>query len=110
MEKEEVLQKAKKKHPVGEMESNKINTSSWIALVVAGVVAVTMMIVEGVMQHFAAIFAIGFICFTWASVFYFCQYFVAKRHWGVLFGGVLEGLGGITMLTCFILCCVGVIV
>lgn len=108
MEKEEILQKAKKKHPVGEMESHKINKSSWIALIVAGVIAVAMIIVEGALQHVSAIFAIGFICFTWASVFYFCQFFVAKRPWQVLIGAVLHGFGAIAMLTFYIFFSIGV--
>ena len=110
MEKEEILEKAQKKHPVGEMEANKINKSSWIALIVSGIAAVAFMIVEGVLGHHPATLAIAFICFTWASVFYFCQYFVAKRHYvGILIGAVLEGLGAIAMLTLYILFNVGVL-
>ena len=110
MEKEEILEKAQKKHPVGEMEANKINKSNWIALIVAGVMAVALMIVEGVLGHHPAVFAIAFICFTWASVFYFCQYFVAKRHYvGILIGAILECLGAIAMLTMYILFNLGVL-
>ena len=110
MEKEEILEKAKNKHPVGEMETAKINKSNWIALIVAAVVAVALMIVEGALKHYTSIFALSFVCFTWASVFYFCQYFVAKRRYvGILIGAVLEGLGAITMLTLFILFNVGVL-
>ena len=110
MEKEEILQKAKKNHPVGEMETSKINKSNWIALVVGGIVAVALMIVEGALQHFSALYAIGFICFTWASVFYFCQFFIAKRRYvGILIGAVFESLGAITMLTLYILYNVGVL-
>lgn len=109
MEKEEILQKAQNKHPVGEMESAKINKSSWIALIAAGVVAVALIIVEGVLGHYSAIFAIAFVCFTWASVFYFCQFFVAKRRYvGILIGASLESLGAIAMLTLYILFNVGV--
>ena len=108
MEKDEILEKAKKKHPVGEMETTKINKSNWIAIIIAGIVAVALMIVEGALGRFSALYAIAFICFTWASVFYFCQYFVAKRHYvGILIGAVLEGLGAITMLTLYILFNVG---
>ena len=110
MEKQEILQKAKSKHPVGEMEAAKINKSCWIALIVAAVIAVTFMIVEGILGHFTAIYAIGVVCFTWASVFYFCQYFIAKRrYFGILLGATLEGLGAITMLTLYILFSVGVL-
>lgn len=109
MEKDEILEKAKTKHPVGEMETSKINKSSWIALIAAGVAAVALMIVEGVLGHHPAIFAIAFICFTWASVFYFCQYFVAKRRYvGILVGAIFEGLGAVAMLTLYILFNVGV--
>lgn len=38
MEKEEVLEKAKSKHPYGEMEASKTNKGSWIALIAASVV------------------------------------------------------------------------
>ena len=110
MEKEEILEKAQKKHPIGEMEASKINKSCWIALIVTGIVAVALMIVEGALKHFSAIYAIAFVCFTWASVFYFCQYFVAKRkYFGILLGAVLEGLGAATMLTLYILYSVGVL-
>ena len=110
MEKDEILEKAKNKHPVGEMETSKINKGNWIALIVAGIVAVALMIVEGILGHFAAIYAIAFICFTWASVFYFCQYFIAKRRFvGILIGAAFESLGAIAMLTLYILYNVGVL-
>ena len=109
MDKDEILERAKKKHPVGEMEANKINKSSWIALIVTIVVALALVITEGCLGHFSAIFAIAAICFTWASVFYFCQYFVAKRPWQVLVGAVLEGLGGITMIVLYILLNLGIL-
>ncbi len=110
MEKDEVLKKAQsKKALVGEMEKQKINKSNWISVVAACVAAVAMMIVEGALGHKASVFGIGFICFTWASVFYFCQYFIAKRPVGVLIGAVLETLGALIMLTNFILTNVGII-
>lgn len=110
MEREEILEKAsKKKAVVGEMEKSKINKSNWIAIIVAGIIAVVFMIIEGALGHFSAIYAIGAICFTWASVFYFCQYFIAKRPFGVLIGAILEGLGAVIMLTLYILFNVGVL-
>ena len=108
MEKEKILQKAQKKYPIGEMEVQKINKSNWIALVVAGIVAVALMITEGALGHFTALYAIGFVCFTWACVFYTCQYFIAKRPYGVLIGAVLDGLGAGIMLTLYILTNMGV--
>lgn len=78
MEKEEILQKAKKKHPVGEMETSKINKSCWIALVVTVIMAVVLMIVEGALQHFSAVYAIAFICLTLASVFIFVNFSLQK--------------------------------
>ena len=109
MDQEEILEKARKKHPVGEMEEKKINKSSWRALIAAVVTAVAFMIGEGCLGHISAIFAIGAVCLVWASVFYFCQFFVAKRPWQVLIGAVLEGLGGITMLVLYILCNLGIL-
>ena len=48
MERDEILEKAqKKKVYVGEMEKSKINKSNWIALIVAQVLAVVLMIIEG---------------------------------------------------------------
>ncbi len=109
MEKNEVLQKAQsKKAVVGEMEKAKINKSNWISVIAAGVMAVGLMIIEGVLQHFTSIYAIASICFTWASVFYFCQYFIAKRPLGVLIGAVLETLGALIMITLYILTSIGV--
>ena len=79
MKKEETLQKAQeKKDIVGEMEKAKINKSCWIANIVAVIVAVAFMVLEGALARFTTIYILGFVCFCWASVFYFCQYFVAK--------------------------------
>ena len=110
MDREEILEKAsKKKALVGEMEKSKINKSNWIAIIVVGFIAVALMIIEGALGHFSSIYAIATICFSWASVFYFCQYFIAKRPYGVLIGAILEGLGAIIMITLYILFNVGVL-
>ena len=110
MDREEILEKAsKKKVYVGEMEKAKINKSSWIAIVVAGIIAVALMVIEGLLGHFTAIYAIASVCFTWASVFYFCQFFIAKRPYGVLIGAILESIGAIIMITLYILFNVGVL-
>jgi len=103
MKKEEILEKTKKsKTYVGEMEKQKMNKGNWIALIVAGFLAVAFMIFEGLQGHHSAIFAIGAICYSWACVFYSCQYFMAKRPWPVLFGVVLEGLAAIAMIVLYI--------
>ncbi len=110
MNREEVLEKAQsKKAVVGEMEQTKMNKGNWIAIIVGGVLAIAFMIVEGLFGHYSSIYAIACICYAWASVFYFCQYFVAKRPWPVLIGAVLHGLASVGMLTCFILSLTGVI-
>ena len=110
MEKNEILEKAgKKKALVGEMEKTKINKSCWIGNIVACVVAVALMIIEGTLGHFTSIYTIAFVCMTWAAVFYYCQFFIAKRPYGVLIGAILETLGALTMLTLFILSNVGVL-
>ena len=104
MEKKEILEKAgKKKAQVGEMEKARLGKGAFISLIVAGVLAVIFMIVEGILGHFTAIFAIGAICYTWASVFYFCQYFLAKRPWQVLIGASLEGAAAIAMIVLYII-------
>lgn len=109
MEKEEILSKVKKKTYVGEMEKVKINKSCWIGNVVACIVAVVLMVVEGILGHHTSIFAIAMVCFSWASVFYFCQFFIAKRPKGVLIGGILEAIGAIIMLVMYILFNIGVL-
>ena len=110
MEREEVLKKAgAKKALVGEMEKAKIGKSNWIANICAVVVAVAFMITFGALGNFTALYAIALVCFTWATVFYFCQYFIAKRPWPLLLGAILELLGGLTMLTLFILFSIGVL-
>lgn len=110
MDKKEVLQKAQSKRAiVGEMEKVKINKSNWIGNIVACCVAVAFMIIEGVLGHYTSIYAIASICYIWASVFYFCQYFIAKRPWQVLIGAVLHSIGAIIMITNFVLDIVGVI-
>lgn len=110
MEREEILKTAsEKKAIVGEAEKGKINKSCWIANIVAVSIAVVFMIVEGILRRFTSIYLLGAICSTWASVFFFLQFFVAKRPKGVLIGGVLHALGGIIWLTFYILCTIGVI-
>lgn len=109
MEKEEILSKVKKKTYVGEMEKVKINKSCWIGNIVACIVAVALMVVEGCLGHHTSIFAIAMVCFSWASVFYFCQFFIAKRPKGVLIGGILEAIGAIIMLVMYILFNIGVL-
>ena len=105
MNKEEILQKSRKEKSaiVGEMEKAKINKGNWIAIIIAGIVAVTFMIIEGVLGHYSAIFAIASICHAWASALYFCQYFLAKRPWPVLIGAILHGLAFCAMVTLFII-------
>ena len=103
MEKEKIIAKTQKsKALVGEMEKQKTNKGNWIALIVAGILAVSFMIFEGLQGHYSAIFAIGCICYTWASIMYFCQYFLAKRPWPVLIGAVLHGAASITMIVMYI--------
>ena len=109
MEKEKILEKAKKKHPLGEMEAQKINKSNWIAIIVAGIVAVALMVTEGALGHFTSLYAIAFVCFAWACVFYACQYFIAKRPLGVLIGAIFETIGALIMVLNYILVNVGVI-
>lgn len=110
MEKEEILEKASnKKVYVGEMEKAKINKSNWIALISTGIVAVLFMIAEGFLGHRSAIYALASVCFIWESVFYFCQYFIAKRPYGVLIGAILSTIGAIIMLTFYVLISTGVI-
>lgn len=110
MEKEEILQKASsKKVMVGEMEKQKINSGNWISLLVAGIIAVAFMIIEGILGHFSAIYALGAVCYGWATCFFICQYFIAKRPWQVLIGAVLNGLGFAAMITLYILRNTGVI-
>lgn len=110
MERDEILAKAsERKAVVGEAEKVRINKSCWIANIVAVALAVIFMVVEGLFEHFTAIYVIGAVCCTWASVFYFLQYFVAKRPKGVLIGGILYALGAIVWLVFYILMLVGVI-
>ena len=110
MENKEILEKAQKgKDVVGEMERTKVDKGGWIALVVAGVLAVAFIIAEGALGHFAGLFAIAAICYTWASVQYFCQYFLAKRPWPVLFGAILHGIAAVAMLVLYVLVNVGVL-
>ena len=109
MEREEILEKAQqKKVYVGELEKNKIDKSIKIALLSVGVLAVSLIIVEFALGHATAGFAIQSLCYCWASIFYFCQYFVAKRPWQVLIGAVLDGLAFVASMTFFVLFCVGI--
>ena len=97
----------KKKAHVGEMESAKINKCCWIAVVVAGVLGLAFIIVESLLRHYSA-FAIGAIFYAWAGVFYFCQFFIAKRKYvGIIVGGSLHLLATITMIVLYVLFNVG---
>jgi len=105
MNKQDLEKRASSSKPalVGEMENSKTNKGNWISLVVAGVVAVAMMVVEGLLGHYMAIFAIASICYVWAATFYTCQYILAKRPWPVLIGAVLHGLAFIAMIVLYII-------
>ncbi len=110
MNKDEILKKAQLGNDkIGEMERKKTSKANWIAVVSTGILAVIFMITEGIQGNRTPIYALGAICFTWASVFYFCQYFVAKRPWQVLIGASLEAIGAITMITLYILFSIGVL-
>ena len=62
------------------MEQAKVNKSNWIVLICAGVVAVALMIIEGALGHYTAIYAIGAVCFSWASIFYFLPIFCRQTQ------------------------------
>ena len=109
MKKEEVLEKVgKKKALVGEMEKHKMSKGCFISLIIAGVIAVAFMIVEGILGHYTSIYALGAVCYSWASAFYFFQYFLAKRPWQVLIGSVLDGLAFTFFLVRYILFVCGI--
>ncbi|MBR1925497.1 MAG: hypothetical protein IJ837_01425 [Clostridia bacterium] len=87
---------------------NKIHKHALIALLLAGLAAIVLMIVEGSLGHFSSLFAIGFVAFFWTSLFYFFQYNSGRRSGGVLLGAILELIGAAYMLTFYILFNVGV--
>ena len=111
MDNKEILEKVSgKKAYVGEYENQGINKSNWISIIVAGIVAVVFIIVFGALRMKEVCFAIAAICFTWACVFYFCQYFIAGRRFaGILIGAILEAVGMVAMTTLFALTVTGVI-
>ena len=110
MEREDILKKAQEnKDKIGEMERKKTSKANWIAVISTAVLAIVFMFTEGFRGNRCAVYAFAAICFTWASVFYFCQYFVAKRPWQVLIGASLEAIGAITMITLYILFSIGVL-
>jgi len=110
MEKDEILKKASsKKSIVGEAEEKGLNKSSWITLIIVGIVAVIFMIIEGIFGHFTSIYVLASICFLWGGVFYFLQYFLAKRQYvGILIGAILDTLAFLLFLTRYILAIVGI--
>ncbi|MBQ9782874.1 MAG: hypothetical protein IJW26_06830 [Clostridia bacterium] len=111
MDKNEVLKKAQSKQSViGEYENQKLSISNWISVIVTGIVALAFIIVFAILNQKSVCFAIGAICFSWATTFYFCQYFIAKRkHLGILLGAIFELIGALIMVTNFILAFAGVI-
>jgi len=98
-----IEQNAEKKY------ESKIHRHALIALLFAGLAAIALMIVEGALGNFTALFAIGFIAFFWASLFYFFQYNSGKKSKGVLVGAILELIGAAYMLTFYILFNIGII-
>ena len=111
MDNKEILEKVSgKKTYVGEYENQGINKSNWISVIATGIVAVVFIIVFGALNMKEVCFAIAAICLTWACVFYFCQYFIAKRKKvGILIGAILETFGAVVMIVNFALTVVGVI-
>lgn len=104
MEKEEIIEKAKrKKCLVGEMENAKIQKSNWIAVIVACIVAVAFCFSESIFARRPAYFAIMAIIFAWATTFYIGQFTLAKRPWQVLIGAVLYGLAFIAMIVLYVI-------
>ena len=67
-------------------------------VIIAMIVAIIFIVSEAILGHKQACFAIGAICFSWASVFYFCQFFIAKRPVGVLIGAIFEAIGALIMI------------
>ena len=75
MEKKEVLDKVNnKKTYVGEMEKSKMGKGNWLAVLVAGVLAVAFIVAECAQGHFAGGMALACACYTWACVQYTLQY------------------------------------
>lgn len=110
MEREEILERAKKRYPVGESEDRGLYKSLRISLIAVGSIAVLTMIFLGLIRNFTGLYFIGFLCMLWASVFYFLQYSVAKRrYFGIILGGVLCLLGSATYLTFALLFSFGVL-
>ena len=104
MEKEEILKKASsKKALVGEMESKKMDLGLKIALIVAGVLATIFICLECAQKHFTGAMALGAVCYGWASLQYFLQFFMAKRPWQVLIGAVLHGLAFVACVVLYAL-------
>ena len=110
MDKKEILEKAQKnKYIIGEAEQKGISKSGWISLIVAGIFAVAMMIVEGVLGHFSTIYVLAALCFLWSGVFYLLQYVVAKRkYFGILLGSILCFMAFVFFLTRYILAITGI--
>lgn len=104
MDKKEILEKAKsKKAVIGEMEKQKVGLGINISLIFAGVLAVVFICLECAKQNFAGGLAIGSICYGWASLQYFLQFFMAKRPWQVLIGAVLHGLAFVACVVLYAL-------
>ena len=110
MKNNEILNKASaKKALIGEAEQKGLQKCYWLSLLIIGMVAVAFMIIEGIFAHFTTIYVLASICFLWGAVFYFLQYFIAKRkHVGILIGAILESLAFVFFVTRYILAIVGI--
>ena len=110
MEKNEALQKANsKKAIVGEFEKNEVNKGLWISLIITGIIATILIFAECAQRHWTGGFAIGMICYGWASLQYTFQFCLARRPWQVLIGSVLHGLAFVACLVFYILFSVGIL-
>ena len=104
MENKEVLNEEKQ-----ENKDVKRKPPFWYCNVVACLVAIALMITEYVLGNYSAIYAIGMVCFTWSSLFYFSQYFKVKKRKLTLVVAILETSGLLLSIVCYILYTVGVL-
>ena len=81
----------------------------WYCNVVACIVAIVLMIVEYILGNYSSIYAIGIVCFSWSSLFYFSQYFKVKKRKLTLVVAILEAFGLVLSIVSYILYVVGVL-
>ena len=86
-----------------------LNKSSLIAMIGAAILATALIVVFGVLNQAAAMFAVAAVCLAFIAIYYFCQYVLVNKSWKILLCAIFELVFCVACIVLFILYSVGVI-